>query len=686
MVRGDMGGRWATYNIKLSCFMFFILVPEFQGCFSLNSEGLALLEFRSRVTSDPLGALLNWDARDKDPCLWSGVHCVDGEVQTLDLNGLHLGGVLAPELGNLSHLKSLVLSKNQFCGVIPEQFGQLASLEVLDLRNNNLSGTIPSEIARIRSLKRLLLSSNKFKGSIPLEIVKLDGITEMQFDMNLTLATAAEVGCVNRKVGHCYRFGKGSLRDGADQPGPSEQHSTKHEHHVADHTRRILVEQSSNIAAYPYNEGISLGDFFSAPSSMGSGSFPAVPKQKNISAPLSGVPTSGPLHPPSNTMSSSGASFGNQPMDKPNPASGSSEHTWKYVVGFSGGGILLFAAAAMLVVVYGRAARDIRPWKSGLSGQLQKAFVTGVPKLNSAELETACEDFSNIINVQDVVTVYKGTLSSGVEIAVASTAVSSIKDWTKYAEVAFRKKIAALSRVNHKNFVNLIGYCEEDEPFVRMMVFEYAPNGSLFEHLHVKELEHLDWSTRMRIIMGIGYCLQHLHSLNPPLVHSCLSTKNIYMTDDYAAKIADVAFWANLVRTSKNSGDIDGEQNELPPLDDVDNDVYSFGVLLLETVTGKLPHSDEYGSLLQWAQEYLNDNSRIGSLIDPSLKSFKHGELEIIGEAIQECTQKDPRKRPTMKEVVSKLREVLDISPESATPRLSPLWWAELEILSSEAA
>lgn len=132
-------------------------------------------------------------------------------------------------------------------------------------------------------------------------------------------------------------------------------------------------------------------------------------------------------------------------------------------------------------------------------------------------------------------------------------------------------QIDTLSRINHKNFVNLLGYCEEEEPFTRMMVFEYAPNGTLCEHLHgnfsettmeckscssiwgstlygsninvtlcwsVKEVEHLDWGARMRIIMGTAYCLQYMHhDLNPPVAHTNLTSSAIYLTDDYAAKV-----------------------------------------------------------------------------------------------------------------------------------------------------
>ena len=85
------------------------------------------------------------------------------------------------------------------------------------------------------------------------------------------------------------------------------------------------------------------------------------------------------------------------------------------------------------------------------------------------------------------------------------------------------------------------------------------------------------------------------------------------------------------------------------------------------------------------AAEYLNGKRSISCMIDPSLKSFKNNELDVICEVIQQCIQSDPRYRPTMKEITSKLKEVISISPDQATPRLSPLWWAELEILSVEA-
>ncbi|KAL8468258.1 hypothetical protein ACS0TY_031482 [Phlomoides rotata] len=461
----------------------------------------------------------------------------------------------------------------------------------------------------------------------------------------------------------------GSPERGAIQNTPKEVNNVR---------RRVLVEQSSNLVAIPPSTGApppsETGVSFPSRSS---GSFPAIPNSKKVSpAP---VPP-GQENKPHET--SSPGSVGQQ-NDKQDRNSGNS---LKLIIGVASAIFLVIVVAVMLIIFRSRAARTIGPWKSGLSGQLQKAFVTGVPKLNRGELETACEDFSNIIRTDDgVATLYKGTLSSGVEIAVASTAIASMNEWSKRAELAYRKKIDSLSRVNHKNFVNLLGFCEEDAPFTRMMVFEYAPNGSLFEHLHVKELEHLDWSTRMRIIMGTAYCLQFMHDLNPPVVHFNLTSKEILLTDDYAAKIADVAFWQELVTKSKNPGENESEHSELPPLADVETNVYSFGMLLLEITSGKLPYSEEHGNLLNWASQYMNDKTSVKTLVDPTLKSFKDNELASVCEAIQSCTQQDARRRPSMKEVIEILRHGLDISPEAATPRLSPLWWAELEILSAEA-
>ncbi|KAJ8550216.1 hypothetical protein K7X08_034142 [Anisodus acutangulus] len=678
-----MGGRWNTCGFKLSYLALLIILYDVHGCSSLNSEGLALLGLRSRVDSDPYKVLANWNPDHCDPCMWSGVHCLAGKVQMLDLHGHFLEGTLAPELGNLTHLRSIVLSENNFFGAIPKEFGQLRRLEVLDLTDNNLSGRIPAEIGDLHSLRSLLIRNNNLGGSIPLEIGKLHLLSELQFDE--TLISAATGTCsVNRKFAHCGSLDNQTEYSSDNLLSSSRPHIIHTVQNQANVARRKLVEQSSNLAAVPANGRKPLGPVITVPSSRSSGSFRAVPNTQGT--PPTSLPSSYQQPKSQDKPNPKGQpnSVVKQPTDRQAPPAPKSGNTWKYIVGVFGV-FLLFAAASVFLVCRSRAARTIGPWKTGLSGQLQKAFVTGVPKLNRSELETACEDFSNIISSHDAYIIYKGTLSSGVEIAVASTTISSLKDWSESSEMAFRKKIDTLSRVNHKNFVNLIGYCEEDEPFTRMMVFEYAPNGTLSEHLHVKETDPLDWSARMRAIMGTAYCLQYMHALNPPLPHSSLNSNAIFLTDDYAAKITEISFWSELIAKS-NSWRDDLENSELPALVDPETNIYSFGILLLEIISGKSPYSEEQGSLMNWAAQYLKDKMNVSSLVDPTLKSFKNNELMVICEVIEECLQENIRKRPTISEAIAKLREAIDISPDAAVPRLSPLWWAELELLSSEAA
>ncbi|XP_058100835.1 protein MALE DISCOVERER 2-like isoform X2 [Magnolia sinica] len=586
-------------------------------------------------------------------------------------------------------------------------------LELLDLRANDLSGTIPAEIGNMLSLKYLLLCDNKFQGSIPTDFGKLNMLFERQYDQSCMTDVATGIDCINREVRHCiwqsslqhlknansfiiplkqkllhflspFKLGEELLHGCGEKcheslPSSKEPYIVQNIEHLPSPVRRRILLESSNLPAAPIS-GAPPVEITNIPST-GSGSFPAIPnsggndKKKQSPAPASSPPI------PENKSSTTDS------LPKSTDAGQTSEKVserWRYVYVVPAGALLLTVAAAMLCMCRRPGGAAIGPWKTGISGQLQKAFVTGVPKLNRAELETACEDFSNIIDTYPHFTLFKGTLSSGVEIAVASTPIASAKDWSKHSEMLFRTKIDTMSRINHKNFVNLLGYCEEEEPFLRMLVFEYPPSGSLFERLHAKEVEHLDWTARVRAIMGVAYCLQYMHhELNPPICHPCLESRGVLLTEDNAAKIAETGIWKEIVMKAKIPDDTD--PSEMPPVEP-ENDVYNFGILMLEIISGKLPYSEEQGSLVDLATEYLNEKRSMSYMIDPSLKSFKHNELDAICDVIQDCIHQDPRERPTMNEAIAKLREVITVSPDAATPKLSPLWWAELEILSVEAS
>ncbi|KAJ4720114.1 putative Receptor protein kinase [Melia azedarach] len=636
-------------------------------CLSLNDEGLALLRLRERVVSDPFGALTNWRRSDTEnsPCSWFGVECSDGKVVILNLKDLCLEGTLAPELRSLTHIKSIILRNNSFNEIIPEGFGELKELEVLDLGYNNFTGPLPSDLGINDSLTILLLDNNELLlGSLPPEIYRLQILSESQVDEG-ELSNAATRGQSSNK--------KSIIWNGVHHEDTVQRRQLQDKAPFLDFDALIPTSPSPSNSIPPASAPISPAS--AAPSNNTKGN-------KTTSAPNVSVSPRSVLA-PTPSISPSTPSLSAPTLPPPQSPQKSGRSSKKHIAILVGtiGGAIVFIAVIGIYLYRSNKVSTVKPWATGLSGQLQKAFVTGVPKLKRSELEAACEDFSNVIGSSPIGMVYKGTLSSGVEIAVASVAEASAKDWSKNLEVQFRKKIDTLSKVNHKNFVNLIGFCEEEEPFTRMMVFEYAPNGTLFEHLHIQESEHLDWGMRLRIAMGMAYCLEHMHQLNPPIAHNYLNSSAVHLTEDYAAKLSDFS-WneraaAEMEATSKKLSNTPSASPE--------GNIYSFGVLLFEMITGRLPYLVDNGSLEDWAFDYLGGDQPLGQMADPTLTSFDEEQVEKLGEVIKSCVHHDPEQRPSMREVTARLREITGINPDGAIPKLSPLWWAELEILSTDA-
>ncbi|GAA0167040.1 hypothetical protein LIER_40298 [Lithospermum erythrorhizon] len=152
--------KWEIFKLSKAMILFITFLFQFENsfCYSLNHEGLALLRFKERVEEDPFGALLDWSDPNGDlnPCSWFGVKCSDGNVVSLCLRDLCLEGTLAPELGHLVHIKSIILRNNSFTGDIPKEFGELKELQVLDVGYNKIARPFPSVFSNKLSLSILL--------------------------------------------------------------------------------------------------------------------------------------------------------------------------------------------------------------------------------------------------------------------------------------------------------------------------------------------------------------------------------------------------------------------------------------------------------------------------------------------------------------------------------------------------
>ncbi|KAI5060887.1 hypothetical protein GOP47_0023392 [Adiantum capillus-veneris] len=697
---------------------------------SLSSDGWALLHFRSNIEDDSRRALVSWSVYDEDPCSWFGVSCESGKVTSLNLDGLSLRGTLSPELGKLVDLRELVLRGNKLTGVIPFQLGELGKLEVLDLAHNQFSGQLPEDLGNLSTLSRLYLENNNLEGVIPAELGELENLCELIISVNkltgiipgdLSIPSANslfndgddfEIGICKLKYLQVADFSSNYFEGRVPlclQRLPSASFTLNclsrehlpHQRPVQECSqelysvarRRLL--QSDGVVTNQTITNVTEGP----PLSISTGSpapSPSEPVQKtttSINSPAS-APTSFDSPVPSPGMAPSPSSGSLTP---PIVSSSSSSTRTSTVIGLvvvSTIVVCVAMAGVFMWLRYRRKSSAVRPWKGSMSGELHKGFTKGVPAFSRAELEAACEDFSNIIGSSPDIVLFKGTLpnADGIEIAVTSIRKSA-KSWSSNSELIFWRKVECLSQMKHQNLVNLLGYCAEEEPFIRMLVFEYVPNGTVHEHLHNKDSEHLDWETRMRIIMGVANALDYMHhGFDSPVTHTKLDAKSVFLTEDFSPKVADFGVWKaskthkDLKASSERSHDLGHDDLELSDrlIPHLETNIYEFGVFLLEMMTGRSSHSKELGSLTEWAWSSICPTGQAACIVDPSLQSYNAGELELVSRTAYDCLQSDTSRAFTMRQISLTLSSSLSSIKEPIVPKSSPLLWAELQILSQD--
>lgn len=282
------------------------------------------------------------------------------------------------------------------------------------------------------------------------------------------------------------------------------------------------------------------------------------------------------------------------------------------------------------------------------------------------ELHTATNGFSeeNKLGEGGFGSVYWGKTSEGLQIAVKKLKATN----NSKAEMEFAVEVEVLARVRHKNLLGLRGYCASTEQ--RMIVYDYMPNLSLLSHLHGQFAAdvQLDWKRRMHVAMGSAEGLVYLHhEVTPHIIHRDIKASNVLLDSDFAPLVADFGF-AKLVpegvshMTTRVKGTLGYLAPEYAMWGKVSGacDVYSFGILLLELVSGRKPierlPSGAKRTITEWA-EPLIARGRLGDLVDPRLRgAFDAKQLARVVEATALCVQAEPDRRPDMRVVVRILR------------------------------
>ncbi|XP_042426520.1 LRR receptor-like serine/threonine-protein kinase FEI 2 isoform X1 [Zingiber officinale] len=569
---------------------------------ALTPDGEALLELKIGF-NDSKQLLWSWRRTDSHPCSsWLGVSChlSDLTVRSIDLPYMQLSGIISASIGRLQRLQRLALHRNSLHGPIPIEIKNCTELRALYLRYNYLQGNIPPEIGELVHLTILDLSNNLLKGTIPPTIGRLSQLRVLNLSTNFLSGEVPTVGVLGT-------FQRTSFVGNLELCGLPIQkvcHST----------------------------GGTLG-------------FPAVLPHSDAFA-------------------------------SPGLASFSSKRTSHFLNGIIIGAVTTMAFALVTILAFLWICLLSR--KERLAGtyvKVKKQLVQdGGSKLvifhgnlpySSQEIIKKLEllDEDDMIGSGGFGTVYK--------MVIDDNCVFAVKKIDRNREISnqiFERELEILGSIKHVNLVNLRGYCRLRS--ARLLIYDYLDLGSLDHYLHEDSQEEhpLNWNARMKIALGAAKGLAYLHhDCTPRIVHKDFKSSNILLDRSLEPHLSDFGLAKLLVDGDAHvTTVVAGTFGYLAPeylesgIATDKSDAYSFGVLLLELVTGKRPTDPSFVrrglDIVGWLNTLAEDNS-LEEIIDRKCGSVDVEAVEAIIDVAAMCTDSNPDNRPSMSRVLQMLEE-----------------------------
>ncbi|KAL3680898.1 hypothetical protein R1sor_023854 [Riccia sorocarpa] len=280
-----------------------------------------------------------------------------------------------------------------------------------------------------------------------------------------------------------------------------------------------------------------------------------------------------------------------------------------------------------------------------------------------SELKEATNDWSEVLGEGGYGTVYIGTLKNGELVAIKRANKDSMQGLNE-----FRNELELLSRVHHRNLVDLVGFCYKSKE--QCLVYEFMSNGTLRERLYENVDTPLAWETRLDIIINAARGLAYLHDhASPPIIHGDIKSANILLNQKLLAKVADFGLGkATAIDGEKvlYSDEIKGTRGYLDPeyfqthIHTDKSDVFSYGVVMVEALTGRSP---TYGGKdrTREIRNAFNAEGLAGvrPLMDPSIRdTVPEPDLYLYLILALRCTEEFGEGRPTMTEVVKELESL----------------------------
>ncbi|XP_020214421.1 MDIS1-interacting receptor like kinase 2-like [Cajanus cajan] len=542
------------------------------------------------------------------------------QLQELDLSSNQISGEIPPQIGNSSNLYELNLSDNKLSGMVPPDIGKLSNLRSLDLSMNMLLGPIPNQLGDISNLRNLNLSNNDFNGTIPYQVgnlAQLQDFLDLSYN-SLSGEIPSDVGRLSNLI---------SLNISHNNLSGS----------IPDTISKMLSLSAINLSYNNLEGPVPEGGIF------------------NSSHPLD----------LSNNKGLCGNIQGLQPcnvsLTKPDGRSSNKKKVVIPIVASLGGA--LFVSLVCIGSVFFCYKRNSRTRRQKSSIKIPNPFSIWYfnGRVVYGDIIEATKNFDNqyCIGEGALGKVYKAEMKGRQVFAVKKLKcdadnldVESIKN--------FQNEVEAMTETRHRNIVKLYGFCCEG--MHTFLIYEYMDRGNLSEMLrNDTDALELDWPKRVDIIKDVASALSYMHhDCAPPLIHRDISSKNILLSSNLEAHVSDFGTARFLKPDSpiwtSFAGTFGYAAPELAYTMAVTEkcDVFSFGVLAFEVLTGKHP-----GDLVSYIQTSSEQKINFKEILDPRLlpppKSHILKELALIADLALSCLQTNPQSRPTMRSIAQLL-------------------------------